>query len=978
MTITQEDLVRFVNNPGRGIDYIVNELENNWFDRRLKINSKSHPFIFGVDIILGASYGVLNRVDDSIAKLFPAHARSISDLSRHMSDEEKVGMFGNPSVMTVEYAIAEETFMAIAKDYTATMGKSTFTYKLLLLPKDTEVTWNGYPFAIENGIEIRYSEKTGYQVVYDESTNSPFTPISNNLLKKERRPGSDKWYLVVTLPVRQLFCQPTENQTSNASSGCQGTIQYQDYLYAVRAFLTRNGTKVEIPVSFDQDVFAPLQPQLSINLNTSENSFYYEIPDVYIANELGIGRVDIYTYTTKGELIGKDFSQTDVRTGISVNYQDYRYGAGTLGPYSDALKNSGNMVWKAVSLTSGGENALPFEQIKRSFLLGRRQRVLPITENNLVGTVEGRGYNSVKAIDYVTGRSYALTKELPRQENKKFYAPMSCFVGSYRASANDLVRSGTVLDNGQRITIPHNVLFDVSALVTDLVFQTTKNQYLALSSEELVDLVNEKTLTYLPFYYILDTTNKQANLRTYHLDAPVFNYQSFVAENSALGLEVGIGSIDIQHQDDGYLITIVTESGESYKELDNSQVNVQLSVLPMDSNSLASMAGTLYGVTEDGERIFQFKVGSRFDVDVNDVIYLSGFQQFGLPMSTVGTELKFNMTFLLTVEGDPEQSKSDSDAKLDQSLFATEQVAIIETDYNVTLGKNLSNLYSRVRPLIGEAQYKRYPADVPEVYPENTYLMEDGEYVFDDNNLRIIEHRAGDTVYNSDGLVRLKARAGDLIRDENNNPIELEPRDLQYHWDFIAFDGAYFFSKDEYDIEYAQTTKNIFVNVIGQDMDYFGEMAIDRTTLVYQPRNKLGYQKVIINSNAQTYLKQDLSFVVTYYLTKSGYKNQNLKETLQASTPRIINEWLYNATTTANSDLIALLKAQGAAEVPAVRVDAYAGNTIIDVISNADTLTGFSVRKQLRLTGDGLLSVTEDVDVTFLPHDVSMVSMGPV
>lgn len=973
MTITQDELVRLANNPDRGINRVIAEIENNWFDKKVFVNSKSHPFVLGTDLILGTTHGVLNRIDDSISKLFPAHARNISELSRHMSSEERFGIFGNPSSSDFLFAIQEDVFMALSKEVTVQTGRVTFTYRMLLLPKDTEVTINGYTFAIENGIEIRYNEKTGYQVVYDATTQNPYTPVGDNILKRDFRSVEDKWFIAISIPVRQLACKVVENLSSNESSGCRGEITYSDYIYGVRAFLFQNNSLREINVSLDQDVFDPMTVTLALDLDTTNNKFSYEIPDVYIANGLGLGTVRIYVYTTKGELV-KDFTSLDNNEG-TVNYQDYRYGAGKLNEYSAGLKNSGGIIWKAETPTRGGTNALSFEQIKRRFIEGRNQRSLPITETNLSGSVEDYGYSSVKTIDHLTKRTYALTRELPVQSNKKFFSPMSCFVGSLLSSANDLIASGVVIDNGDRITIPHNVLFNISTPTTVLVNSLLKERYNRMTAEQLVDLVNNNTFVYTPFYHVIDMTNNQAVLRTYHLDGPVVNHQNFKDENKALGIEVGVGSIAIEHQTDGYLITIVTKSGNSYKELDNNTVGIQLSIEPKDTSSLATLAATLVGITDENERIFTFKLESRFDVDVNDVIYFNNFNQFGDVQNNTGLELDSDFTFIFTVGGDKTDTDTDSDKKINDDIFTIPMVAIIETRYSVTLGKLLNNFYTRIRPLAGEQQYKRYLNDVPDTYDKTIYVRnENGEYVFNEDGTRIIQHKAGDIQYNEGGGVRLLYRKGDyVIEDGEYVPVGI--RDLRYHIDFIAFDGVYYFSRDTFDKSFAADTKNYFLNVVDRSMTGFGARALDQTNLIFQPRNKLGYQRVVVNGNAERTLRQDLKFSVVYYLTKSGYKNQNLKDSLTASTPRVLNETLFNASTVASSNLVNNLKQNASAEVLDVKLMAWSGDDTVDVVSNIDDLTGFSIRKLLRLASDGMLTVVEDVESSFVPHDIKMVNV---
>lgn len=978
MPITQDQLTSLADNPERGVDILMTDVENNFFNKRVQLNSKTHPAILAYDLILGTTHGLLNRIDDSISKTFADHARNISELAKHMGDEEKVGLFGNPSNCTLLLGIQVDAFTKLAKEKTVTVGKITNKYRVLLFPKDTEIIFNGVYFAIENGIEIRFRDTSGYQVVYDESTPNSQAPIRQNILKRNFKTEYGQNFLTIEVPVRQLECTPTEGLTSNASSGCRGTINYFNNLYNVRAFIQRpnSNVKQEIKVVFDQDVFDQNNITLALNIDTTNKTFDYEIPDVYIQDGSGVGTISIYTYTTMGELI-KDYRTVPLKE-VKVNYQDYRYGAGRLGEYSEGIRNSGAIAWAAMAPTSGGTNPRPFLEVKQSFLLGRRVRNLPITNNNLEGTVESFGYNSVKVIDYVTGRQYSVTKELPIQTNKNFHSAMSCFVGSHLSSANQLVNSGVVLDNGKRITIPHNVLFDVTDYTTQLVSSVIRDRYLGLTNEELVELIANRTLTYAPFYYVMDLTNNQAVLRTYHLDQPKVNFQTLVAENEALGIEVGVESIAIEHQDDGYLITIVTQSSQSYKQLENDSLGMQLSMNITDSTSLASVKGTFYGVNENEERIWQFKLGTNFDLDVNDVLYFNNLWMFGQPQYSVGTPLELTMSFIFTMDGDPASTDTPSDRRIEQAMFDDLQLAILETSYSVTLGSRLNNLYSRIRPLVGEGQYKRYETDIPQLH-ESDVLKRDpvtGNLVFDSKGNVIILHRAGEPEFTSDGKPIYKYLKGNIVMDANGKPVPLGPRDLLYHFDFIGFDGAYYFSRDAYDKEYAQDTKDYFINVVNVDMKYFDAQMLDRTGLFYQPRSKIGSQEVVVNSNYQMSLKQDLSFVLVYYLSETGYKNQNLKESLLEASPRLLNQALTGSTRISTAELTTLLLADAPEDVRGLKLSALAGDSTIDIISNEDSLTGFGVRKVLRLTSDQLISVQEAVDVTFMPHDVNMVNMG--
>lgn len=973
MNLTQDDIERLGNNPIRGANLIVNGVEQNWFNGSVKLNSKSHPIVLAIDLILGTSHGFLNRLADANSRKFAKHARNISELSRNMADEERIGLFAYPSSSVAQLAMSVDMFMDLSVVRTETLGNNSVTYNELLVPKDTVLPISGYEFSILNGIRIQYNERSGWRVIFDGNTNNPLAPISTNLLNIDFKQVDNIRYIMVNIPVLQLAFSGKENISSNEASGCRGAYTYTDYLYGVRAFLVNDSGVNEIGVTFDQDVFDPLKVTLTLDIDTVNKRIAYEIPDVYIANGLGRGVINIYTYTTKG-VLEKDLTST-VPTSITPNYQDLRYGMGNLNEYSAPLKSASGVAWRMVEPVTGGTDPVPFAVMKERVINGRQKRTLPITENNLTGVVESAGYSSVKVIDVVTGRKYALTRELPMQKNKNFYAPMSCYVGSHLCSVNDLVNSGVVYDNGKRVTIPHNVLFDISNPTSLLINSITRAQYDRMTPEQIVDLARRITLVYTPFYYVIDTTDKQAVMRTYHLDSPSISHQTFSESNPVLGLGVDVGEMQIIQNDAGYVITMITKSDNAYKELSNDVVGVQFSISPEDTNSLASIAGKLIGVTDTKERVWQFTLNTRFDIDINDVMYFTNFNQFGRPQISTGSHLTIDGTFIFTTKGDRELTNTDMDKKIDDSIFPIPMVGIVETAYRITYGKQLENMYSRIRPLIGEAQYQYYDADVPATYDKTEWLRNDQkEMVFDPvTGDPIAVHRVGEIIYEEDGRPRLKYRKGIDVVTKDGVPVQLAPRFLKYHWDFIAFDGNYVFSKDDYDKQFAQDTKNFFIDIVDKQMVRLSSETLDITSLLFQPRSKLGYQKVVVNSNYDTTLRQDLSFAITYYLTESGMRNRPLQDSLRASTPLTLNKQLFGKDTVSVADMVTSLRKDAPAEMVTAKMSAFSGDSTVDVISNIDSLTGFSIRKKLELTSSGLLSIQEDIDVVFLPHDNRMV-----
>lgn len=970
MSISQDDLNKMVNNPTRAMNTVINEIEQSWFNGEAKLNSKTHPAVFCMDLIIGTTYSYINELQDAVSATFPKHARTLTDLSKNMADEERAGIIAEPSSTTVDFNIQTEVLKNIAVPVVETDGSSV--YSKLLIPKDTIIDILGYQFILENGVEIRYNERTGYQCVLDSTTVTPFNPIETNLLNRRLTNIRGTEYLKVSIPVRQLSCKPLENLASTKGTGCSGEFNYTNNFYGVRAFFTRDGVKREINVTYDEDVFDNNSLTLTLKLDTVNKVIGYTIPDTYIVSGLGVGTLDIYTYTTLGELT-KDLRSTEA-SKIKVGYYDYRFGVNNLNPYSAPLKNTGGVVWTVAEMVTGGDNPDTFLEMKSSVIQGRKKKSLPITDNELAGKMEDYDYGVVKSVDYLTGRQYSVTKELPVQTNKKIYGNMNTFVGSQLTSVSELIGSGLCYDNISRVTLPSNVLFNISNTVAELVGSDKLASYNGYSPEQKVKLCDENNLVYTPFYYIFDVSGSQVILNTYHLDNPKITDQTFLSENTSLGFEVGVGAISIVKTGADYVLRIKTKSGNGYKDLQDDRVGLQVSFNSSGSTQLASISADIIGVGDDGERVWEVILESNLDVDGNDVLYLTNLTQFGEVRERTGVNLIDEVYLIFTTVGEDNAAKTETDKNIDQTLFDQTMKGIVETRYQLDFGKKMNTLYSRVRPVAGGLQYQTYAVDIPDTYDTDVFLYEDGKLVIVDGKA-VLLHKAGNVRYYDDEetIPYIKHEAGSLVRDEEGKPIVLSTKELMYHFDFVAFDGVYYFTNDSYDIEFAQGTKDYFTDVVDKDMSVFNSWGLDGTDIYFQPKNKTGYRNVIINNNAETVLRQDIAFTVTYYLTKNGFKNNVLKESLTSTTPKTINELLLNNRTLSVSELVGKLKdADANGDIVDIKVSASSGSSVIDVISSMDDMSGFSVQRGLTAGSDNLLSVKENVDISFLTHDKSI------
>ncbi|WNV45845.1 hypothetical protein [Aeromonas phage AerS_266] len=963
-------LEKYANNPSRIIPIIFNGIEQAADVGGGQINATGHPFSYAIDLIIGTNYSFISRLGDSTAKTYQSHARNLQDLSKVMSDEDWVGVFSEPSGETIRWIIGIETLEKIAKDFIEQDGALVNTYKKLELPPDTQFFVAGIPFLLENPVEIRIMEHGGIQVVYDSSYNSPFKPLTDNSPDREiiQINGSSK--LAIHLPVRQLEIKEYPSRPVNVTSGYRETITFNDKLFGIRAFITPDGsnTRQELSIVYNNEIFDPNQPTLVIDM-IDDNNFQASIPTVYLQNETALGRLTILTYTTRGALY-QDLSTLRTQEH-TVAYYDYRNEKGKLGTYSEELRNVNEVLVDSLTPITGGKNGSSFEEIKNMVIYGYRRRQIPISNSDFSQALSRAGFDNAKSIDTVSRRIFRTTKNLPIQENKlfegddvaRFNSSIGTYTGSTLTSIEELVGTGNAIDNGRRITILRGCVYDITEQTPRLVPLYEINALKNASNQVKIDTMGNHSMVYLPFMYVIDITNDRAEVRCYRVAKPEIRYQTFRYENATLGMQVSVGSINIVSDNDGYTISLETKSTDTYKQLANELVGIQLSFSVEGSTAPAVMKGTLLGKTAEGERVFQFKIPSRFDVDALDTIDLKNFNQFGRPQDTVRVNLEETANFIFTYSGDGLALKSATDFKIDQTLFNNITIAIIETEYKLTFGQTLNSLYTRIRPMVGEAQYEKYLQGVPETYLDDTFVYENGKLKIVDGKA-VIEHRKGEVVYNTDGSIRWKHLAGTTVYDENGEPVLLKPRELKYHWDFIGFDFNYLLSEDDYDGDYVTLVEDFFAEQVDSEVIEFNKKTLDETKIVFKPRSTMGFTQVILNENITKTIRTDIRLAVTYYLTTEGMSNEDLKQSLKNNTHKVSNEQLSKGTFSV-SELTNQLRTGDAV---AVKVTATAGIDNVDVITNIDETNGFSIRKVLDQTSDRLLTIKEDIEITFKAH----------
>lgn len=971
-----DDLDKISNNPGRALVALFNNIENE-LDTSVvgTLNGKADPFTYMMDTIVGQHAGFLNRLDDAVAVGYKCHARNISDLAQHMSDEDWENVFATPSTCTLRYSIPIEEIRKRALPFSTVDGDLTNFYKKLVIPKDTIFSLPGSDFWLAHAVEFRLMEHGGIQVVYDTIQTNPFADLGTNYPDRSFSTLNGVEYISVLLPCKQIAIKEIPNKPSNDLVGFSISDTFEDKLFRIRAFITPIGSsdRIEMTVIFKRTNYDPAYPTLVVDLD-GDNSFTASIPSVYLQNGLGVGNVTLLVYTTKGAY-ERDLTTLN-ETYHKASYYNYSNTKGRLGDYEKNIIGVDGVYISSETPITGGADAMTFQDIKNMVIYGHRLRSHPISEIDLTQTFKLNGYTTIKALDYPNYRLYRVTRDLPEQSDKPYdtdvtvttTSTIGVYVGSVLNSLDDIVALGVAKDNGGRVTILPGSVIDVTDSTPVFYNQLTTDQLTSSSLKNKVDISGSKTLVGIPFYYVLDTTNSQARLRAYYLNKPYIVDQSFFYENPYLGLSLGVGKNGVSITNDGtrYIIDVVTTSSDAYKKIPDDSLGIQLAIDVNSDGAAKTLRGFLVGKNSDGERLWRFIIETDFDLDSEDLIYFKGFRQYGEIKKAVSSRLTETLNFIFTYQGSGSKEKSTSDRKIDQSLFESAQTSIVETEFNVRFGRTLPNLYTSIRPMIGDDQYLTYEENVPDLYLDTQFKYENKELVVVDGKA-VVLHRAGDPILDANGNPTYKHLIGQTVKDSQGNPILKEPRKVLYYWDFIAVDYNYYLSQDAYDTEYLEDSISTIADTIMDNLATLTRNRLERTVVMFKPKSTIGYTDVIVNENVSMQIKNDLRFSVMYYLTHEGVINKNLKNSLITSTHRIINDYRKKKTLSSSS-IIKALHDPAQQDIKDVKVLIYSGSQLIDVISNVDDTNGFGVRKKLAITADNFLTVKEDIEVLFKEH----------
>lgn len=974
MTITSDKLLSLMSDirfePTRLNSIQMENLEAA-FDGETLMVDPSLPFPSLVEASVVMTYGAIQRDEILNSRDYSVMAVSDEDLYFHLSDKDYEGMFATPAEGWFDIYIAEDEVLS-----TAVPVGNTGT-KRLTIPKHSQIVVNNTPFTFQYPINFLVKTHGAIDVIYDGSKPSPLQTLRGNKVKNDivttgitANNGGPVRLIRLTVKLKQMLLT-SYTYSLTASKSLKKVLTLTDEFYYVRAFSRlSSGLWDEIKTTRSQQVFDPTDPTLLYKV--IEDELTIELPYVYYLTNLVTRDLRIDVYTTKGDInmsLSGLSPDAFVATWRDLDEDDS-------AKYYAVLPTLATVSIISTEVISGGTAAPSFEE-RRARVLNNAvgDAVIPISDAQMGTALAELGFDSQAVVDDVTERTYLASRAMPNNLNGQSSTGVDAAVITMKTAISDIINLETVIDNGQRFTLTPKTLYRNIDGVLSIVSDADRKAIDLLTGDALSNRVNDGTYLYTPLHYVLDISDNEFHVRPYFLDSPEIDVTSYEGSNNSLGLTISAGTAQSIVRDEfGYLITIQSSSNAAWQALADDQVHVQLAFKPSGESDYAYINGRQISKSSSGERIYQFRLDTHWDISPDHLLTLTNFSMYEPIQRDYPTTLQQDFSLIWAVSDFSVLGgeSSDVDDDLGEFLLPDGAIGVYHETVSITLGDELSGLWARARSMIGLRKYVTYQVNVPAVWEQNFYAKdENGQPIIEgtgtDRHLKV-QFAKGSPVLDADGKQTYKHRAGEAVLDEHGNPILESERNVIRWWDVVLFDAVYRYATDLNDAAYMADAPKVLVDWINDVLGGVREELIERTDLLFQPRNTLKFVECLVEDSELKTLHTAQTLTIDFYVSKDVYADNDIRKALESTAIAAVVAGLDNIVVSRNN-LEAAIKAVAGTDIVSIHLSGLGGEVNdYNVITLLDESSRLCVAKSLIAQADGTHAVVDAIHVNFKRH----------
>lgn len=922
--------------------------------------SPINPFVSAIENQAALIAGFTENMKSETQRLLQVAALTREDLYPHMADIHFTNIFSLPSKTTLTLVLNKDEILNKMMPVPGTLSKK------VTIPRNSYFTIGDFVFGIYYPIDIVQQVHGGIRVTHDTDQLTKLHVLETNTLKFRFVERDDVEYLAIDIEVFQ-FAITSKTPVVLPSQTFSYNVAITDQYYATRVYRTRtDGTQEEIKVTYSEEIYDPLSPTAVVKV--LEGNINVTVPQIYINSGLIQGELRVDVYTTKGPL-SVSFDSYPIGS-IGYRFRDLNKRADTT--FTAPMQKLGTCTLLSETPVSGGVLAMSFEELRAAVIAdGIGDPELPITPAQIKNYLNRRGYDIIKNTDIVTDRVFLATRNMPSPVNSSLLTAANASIETMDAAFSELTNHAAVIDNGLSITLTPDAIYRLDDGVLKMMSDSELATIRAMRSDLLAAHVTSSNYLYSPYHYVLDKNNNQFRLSPYYLDNPSVESQTFEADNEGTLLSVNTNGYALTKTNTGYTLQIKTKSSDEFKELADADVQCLLSFTSPTEDDPAWIVGTQVAKGSDKERVFEFKLDSRFSMNEKDRIDFRNFKMYDTTDKTIFSELTqdFTVIYATTLQMGPLFAPGSIDAKLPRFLVPMNSVGITEERLSLHFGVALSNLWARARSIASSLVYETYDTDVVLRYKTDIYQRdpETGNEIFLVDGLpqRVLLHSMNDPILDVDGNEQIQFPKGTVKLDPvSGQPIVASARYLKHRFDLFLIEGVYIFSNDQIAIDYRNSVAKTIAAWVTGDLKEIENVTMDKSRAYYYPKTVFGTVEIIASDSIVQQIPAGQHFNVTLTVTDAVKKSDELKARLKKRTIEVISEYMKNRIL-AISDLIELLKEAYGEDVIDVQITLFGPAANIPVMQLVNEVHRCGIRKRLVSRDDEKLVVEEDITINY-------------
>lgn len=939
------------------------------------IFNPSNPMMQAIEPGILTPVAVLQEIKSITRAMYAPAADTWQELNLHMTDEDLNDLVSQPSGCTVTF------FLSVAEiNQKAIPLNGNEDVRVIEIPRHTQIRVGEYTLMLKFPFVIQVNRFGSISVKYDLSGEAILGRVRNALISHQFVRYND--IDAVSFPVEIVqVALSSQILPISPSSGFKQKIKLTDKLFKIKAYTRFSRDQAWIEIDTTRRMRVLNRNKATLQYVESNDQLIIQVPSFYTVNGMMGNDIRLDIYTTKGALEHPLVNYNEAAYKLDYfdpNNSNNQY-AGILGSFSILKMYSADVL-------TGGRAGLDFNTMKdRVINRSTISEGLPITELELTNRLSDLGMSSTKVIDNVTDRIYAASRLVPPPTTNLTVTGIGCNVQTHQTTVTELAALSTVRDNGNRLTVLPNTLYNMVNGVLRVVDNNLVSTMIdpdVTSPETLSTWANQNELVFSPYFYVHDTANNEYEVRPYRLDSPDILGKVTVNENPTLQLSAGVFNYQIVANSDlsGYTLYLGIAVGKEFKEIPLSDISLQISYTDTSGENRYYINGELHtpidvntGRPVNDQYIYRFDFKTNWDINKEHQLIMSD--------SFLPVPLESEMDVFIIVKGYRPTGFTGTAMDNIINIYSlanydgqSPQSALIQERLTVKLGAFMSNIWRRARSTISAADFKRYEENIPLLYDDDVFKLDANDvpetwYNPDTHKIEpIYLHRKGDPVFKADGTPEYKHRIGDIVM-ENGQPVYKEGlRGLARQFDIVVMDGLYYLTTHEATLAYVKSVLDTIDEWVFDILrDKITPELLERTSVLYHPKSTVGLIEVYVENGIKTLVKSDQEFFLRIFVGDSVYTNIDLRRSMEYTSKKVLQDVLETRSTISVTDLTKTISDNLGTNALGIELKGFMGDEY-NTITVIDALTTPSIGKRLSVNSKLELVVEDNVEIEFVWH----------